>query len=335
MMMRRAMFAVLSACLLTASPAWAGERAVTVAAAGNVRLSGTLLLPDGPAPAGGFPALLLVQGSGPTDRDGSQKGMQADLLKQVAAALAGKGIASLRLDKRGMHANAAQMPEDAAGLAAFYTWDAAIGDLAASYAALGGEAGIDPARTGILGHSEGALLLLAAADAGKVAPRAAVMLAGPGRPLGDLLAEQLTRLLIRQGAPPAVQQQFLDADRAIRQEIVATGQVPVDKVPPGLQALYPAYLGNFLHGLLTFDPAAAAGRARMPLLALFGSRDMQVSPEQDAAALRRTLSGRTDGSAVIVLDGLSHNMKRGDPGFTGPADPAALTAVTDWVAGHL
>lgn len=320
---------------LAASPALAVERPLTVTADGGVSLAGTLSLPDAPAPAGGFPAVLLVQGSGPVDRDGSLRAMPIGLLKQVADALARDGIASLRLDKRGMYANAAQLPKDQAALAAFFTWDGAVGDLAAEFAALKVQPEINGDRTGIVGHSEGGLLLLSAASTGKAAPKTAVLLSTPGRPLDSALTEQLRNLMTRQGAPAEVQAQFLKADQEIRADILATGAVPVDKVPPGLKALYPAYTGRHWQGMLALEPAGAAARLSMPVLALFGGDDIQVSAERDGAALRTVLAGRTDGSKVVTLPGLSHNLKPGSPGLDGPVDPAALATIAGWLKEKL
>lgn len=314
---------------------WAAEKPLTVTAENGVTLSGTLLLPDSPAPAAGYPAVLLVQGSGPTDRDGGNRLLPIGLLKQVAEALAADGIASLRLDKRGMYANAAQLPKDQAGLSAFFTWDAAVGDLSASFAALKAQSGIDPARAGILGHSEGGLLLLAAGSAGKATPKAAVLLSTPGRKMDQVLSEQLSHLMNKQGAPAEVQEKFQAADREIRAAIIATGEVPTDKVPPGLKALYPAYTGHHWQGLLTIDPAADVRRLHVPVLALYGGADVQVSAERDGAALRAALADRQDGSQVRVIDGLSHNLKPGDPGMEGPVDPAALSAITGWLKARL
>lgn len=325
---------VLSAALL-APVVSAGEKPLTVTVDKDVTLAGTLLLPDMPAPAAGYPAVLLVQGSGPTDRDGGNRALPIGLLKQVAEALAANGIASLRLDKRGMYANAAQLPKDQAGLSQFFTWDGAVGDLTASFAALKTQPGIDPARAGILGHSEGGLLLLAAGAAGKAAPKAAVLLSTPGRKMDAVLEEQLSHLMTRQGAPAAVQEKFLTADRDIRAAILATGDVPADKVPPGLKALYPAYTGHHWQGLLSIDPAANVRRLPFPVLALYGGGDVQVSAERDGAAMRAALADRHDGSQVTVLDGLSHNLKPGDPGMEGPVDPAALSAITGWLKARL
>src|SRR5258708_3636948 len=95
------------------------ERQVTFPGADGATLAGTLQLPAGEK-AG--PALVLLAGSGPTDRDGNQPpALVTDLLKQVAVGLAEKGIASLRYDKRGMYANKADLPKDLAKYGDFFS----------------------------------------------------------------------------------------------------------------------------------------------------------------------------------------------------------------------
>src|SRR5688572_26599533 len=104
----RVMSCLLWVFMMIAAPrAWAEptEVAVSFIGARDAKLAGTLTLPSAKADQR-FPALLLLQGSGPTDRDGNQLPMiRTDLLKQLADALSEIGVATLRFDKRGMHAN--------------------------------------------------------------------------------------------------------------------------------------------------------------------------------------------------------------------------------------
>src|SRR6185437_2429566 len=102
-----------------------------------------------------------IQGSGPTDRDGNQPPqLKTDLLRQIATALGEAGIASLRYDKRGMYANRDTMPKAAAELPHFFDWSAFVEDVHGAFDFLRAQEAIDPARVGILGHSEGGLLAL-------------------------------------------------------------------------------------------------------------------------------------------------------------------------------
>ena len=112
----KAIYALIGV-LLAARPAPAAEREVQFEGAGGVRLSGTLLLPE--AATRHVPAVVLVAGSGPTDRNGNQPPLLwTGLLKQTAEMLADAGIASLRYDKRGLDRSGAR-PKDPGELARF------------------------------------------------------------------------------------------------------------------------------------------------------------------------------------------------------------------------
>lgn len=98
-------------------------------------LAGTLTMPGGTVEK--VPALVLLQGSGPTDRDSNQPPvLRTDLLRQLAEGLAQKGIATLRYDKRGMHANAPGLPTDPKDYAAYFDWHRFVDDAYAAYAFL-------------------------------------------------------------------------------------------------------------------------------------------------------------------------------------------------------
>src|SRR4051812_10735559 len=190
--------------LLVARSAPAAEREVQFEGAGGVRLSGTLLLPE--APTHPVPAVVLVAGSGPTDRNGNQPPLLwTGLLKQTADLLARGGVASLRYDKRGVGRSGA-VPKGAEALADFVQWDNFVGDVVAACDALRRQPEVDPARVALLGHSEGGLLVMDATlrlqEAGR-APAAVVLASTPGRPLGMLLREQLDAAFNRLGITEA------------------------------------------------------------------------------------------------------------------------------------
>ena len=300
---------------------------VTISGLGGVSLSATLELPKGAGRAAG---VVLIAGSGPTDRNGNQlPALKTDLLAEIARALAAKGVASVRYDKRGIAASG--KPEKGESMAAFFDWENFVGDVEAAAAFLKSHPRIDPKRVGLLGHSEGGSLALEAAP--KVKPYAMVLAATVGRPLAAVIHDQLVRLLKSQKATPEQTAFYLKRHDEISEAIRKTGKVP-DGVPPGLAALYPAYLGPFLQGDFSVDPAKSASRLACPTLVLQGERDVQVSATLDAPALNRALKCR---HALAVIPGASHNFKRvgspTDPGIAGSAMPEALKRAADWFSG--
>jgi dienelactone hydrolase len=316
------------------------ERQVSFAGADGVTLAGTLQLPAGEQ-AG--PALVLVAGSGPTDRDGNQPpALVTDLLKQIAEGLADQGIASLRYDKRGMYANKADLPKDIAKFGDFFSWENFVGDAAAACRFLRQQPRVDPKRVGILGHSEGGMLALEAAHMLKAeghAPAVLILVSTPGRTIDAVIADQLKGLLARQHATPAQTDFFLGENARITKAIQQTGKVPAD-VPPGLAALYPGYLGKFLHSELASDPCKLAADFSGPVLVVQGSADIQVSPDRDAKALDAALATRKeDVHTLAVIAKASHNLKvppnADDPGFKGPVAADALDQLRHWTAAHL
>ncbi len=178
--------------------------------ANGATLAGTLLLPTS---EGSAPALVLLAGSGPTDRDGNQPpAMMTNLLKQIAQGLADQGIATLRFDKRGMYANGAHLPKDPSQYGEFFAWENFVGDAASAVRFLRQQREIDKDRIGILGHSEGGLLALEAAHMLKSEghpPAALILISTPGRSMEAIITDQLKALLNHQGATAQQRDFFL------------------------------------------------------------------------------------------------------------------------------
>ncbi|MFC3674336.1 alpha/beta hydrolase family protein [Ferrovibrio xuzhouensis] len=314
---------------------------VRFAGAGGIALAGTLALPmDTTKPV---PAVLLLQGSGPTDRDGNQPpALRTDLLRQIADLLAARGIASLRYDKRGMYANAASLPADQKDYAEFFRWENFVGDALAAEAFLAGQASVDARRIALLGHSEGGLIALVAAQTlqqqGRP-PAALVLAATPGRRIDQLIRDQITRSLKADKTTDKQRRFFLSANDRVIKAIRMTGKVP-DSVPPALQPLYPFYIGPFMQAQFAVDPAALARDFAGPVLILQGASDVQVSPEKDALALDHALLQRgRDDHAVFIVPGVSHNLKPVDtdsePGFEGPVSDAIRDRLAEWLQARL
>ncbi len=245
------------------------------------------------------PVVVIVPGSGPTDRDGnSPLGVTAAPYRLLAEALADRGVSTLRIDKRGLFGSKAAADPNAVTIADY------AGDVR-------GWAAEATKRTGrgcawLLGHSEGALIALKAAQD----PRGicgVVLVAGPGRPLGDVLREQLR-------ANPA-NAPILPAALAAIDALEAGKRVDMATLPTPLHGLFNAPVQGFLIDLFAHDPAKLAGGLTVPLMIVQGGRDTQVSivdaERLKAAAPRATLA---------LLPGVNHVLKQvGD-------DPAANRA---------
>jgi len=312
------------------------ERQVTFHGERGTSLKGTFQFPLETS-GSKAPALVLLAGSGPTDRDGNQPPMiTTDLLKQIAQALANRGIASLRFDKRGLYANVAELPKDRSQYGEFFAWENFVGDAVASYRFLREQPEVDPARVGILGHSEGGTLALASASvlSPKAPPAVLILVSTPGRPIEAVIADQLRNLLKRQGATPEQTDFFLTANHRITGAIRDTGQVPAD-VPAGLATLYPSYLGKFLKGELMADPCKLAIEFLGPILIINGEQDTQVSPKLDALALDDALKRRpNDDHTLVIVPNASHNLKiikaPEDLGLAGDVPPDVLDNLGAW-----
>ena len=245
-------------------------------------LYGTLLLPDGNGP---HPALLLVAGSGPVDRDGNLPGLVNNSLRMLAEGLAEQGVAILRTDKRGVGASHAAAPNEAA-----LTLDAYVSDTARWWHALSGDPGVS--RAGLLGHSEGALIATLAAKA--VAVDRLVLLAGAGVPAGPLILRQLAA-----GGVPFdhVAEARGIIGRLLRGEAVA-------EVPPPLMGLFRPSVQPYVASWLVRDPPAELTSLQCPILVIQGTADLQIQVS-DA----RLLAASRRGVALLLVPGMNHVMK--------------------------
>jgi pimeloyl-ACP methyl ester carboxylesterase len=281
------------AAALAASPVLGMEREVTVDG-GSAPLFGSLLTPDDARPG---PAVLIIAGSGPTDRDGNSivSGVKPATLKLIAEGLAIVGVPSLRYDKRavGRSAPAAMSEAD-------LRFTTAVDD-ALLFARL---LKTQPRVTCVilLGHSEGALI---AALAGQEIDTCGVIeVSGMGRPLGIVIREQLAA----QNLPPALSTQI----EAGLVELEHGRQIPSI---PGLEALFRPSVQPYLISQLTIDPAKALERVKAPVLILQGDNDLQVSV-RDA----RLLAAAKPDAKLVILPGVNHALK------TAPSDRAGNVA---------
>lgn len=236
------------------------------------------------------PIVLIIPGSGPTDRDGNNPhGVRAAPYRLLADGLAGHGIGSVRIDKRGMFGSQTAVEDPNAATIDDYARDTS--------------AWIDVIRSRtqaecvwLLGHSEGGLVALAAATAVENVA-GLILVATPGRPLGDILKEQLR-------TNPAMAHLTDAADYAI-DELSAGQRVDAAKIPVELAPLFRAEVQGFLISAFSLDPADLASTIDKPILIVQGQRDLQVS-----VADAERLKNAAPSSKLVTLPDTNHVLKR-------------------------
>jgi hypothetical protein len=308
-------------------------------AAAHVRLAGTLTMPEGKGP---FPAVVLVAGSGPNTRNEPIMGHQLFLV--IADHLTRAGIAVLRFDKRGTGASTGDFGKAT-------TMDFAD-DAAAAASYLRARPEIDPHRVGLIGHSEGGLIVPIVATHDP-ATAFIVMMAGPGVNGLDIMLEQgrliakamgmtdaqLTQLgamrekmfaIVRSEKDPAAATAKL---KAILAEAAKAQHLPENAFDQQIGALNSDWFRFFFD----YDPAATLAKVKCPVLALNGSLDLQVPPAQNLPAIRAALAKNPD-AEVDELPNLNHlfqTAKTGSIGEYGQIEetiaPSAMDLMTRWI----
>ncbi|MEJ2215359.1 MAG: alpha/beta fold hydrolase [Gemmatimonadota bacterium] len=287
---------------------------VTVHTPGGLALTGTLTLPE--ARAGRVPAVVTITGSGAEDRDERipmVRGYRP--FWQIADTLARRGIATLRLDDRGVNGSSAG-PEGATS-ADF------ANDIRAALAYLQTRSEIDDSRLALVGHSEGGLIapMVAATESSL---RGIVLMAGPAYTGRRIIAYQQRNAV--EHAPSLTP---AERKKALAQSEKETAQL--------------ASKNGWLRFFLDYDPLPTARKVRVPVLILQGETDHQVTPEQAdtlAAAFRAggdrdvTLRKFPDTDHLFLAD--SSGQPSGYAALPSHAvRPEVLGAIADWLTAHL
>lgn len=306
----------------------------------DVTLAGTLTKPKGDGP---FVTAVLVSGSGPQDRDETL--FQHKPFMVLADHLTRQGIAVLRYDDRGVGkstgkfatALSTDFADDAAGAVVFL------------------KARKDVSKVGIIGHSEGGLVgPMVAVQSGEVA--FLVLLAGPGQPGDELLADQSRLIAKAMGAG----EKELEKNRKLQEVIfpLAKKAVPYEKAKETLDELakqlteeerkavgpdigYKQLIDPWMVAFLNYDPRPALAKVKCPVLAVNGEKDLQVPAVKNLEIIENTL--RSNGNAQVttkVFAGLNHLFqpcKVGSPNEYGKIDTtfdvAALEVIASWIKG--
>jgi uncharacterized protein len=321
---------------------------------GGNELAGTLTLPEGSGP---FPAVVMITGSGPQNRDEELLGHKPFWV--IADYFTRAGIAVLRFDDRGVGASTGDF--SVATSVDFAT------DVGAGLDYLGTRSEIDHAHMGLVGHSEGGLI------APMVATRRAdvafiVLMAGPGMSGAEILYDQAALILTAAGVSADVVEKnterqrrmfdFLfessDEDltegfRTLLQHEVAQ-MSDAEKSATGLSdgndvidRAVSQFTSPWFRFFLAFDPATTLQRVTSPVLAINGALDLQVPPDANLSAIEAALErgGNTD-FTIRKLDGLNHLFQTATTGAPSEyvsieetISPAALELMSTWILEHV
>ncbi len=275
---------------------------------GPVPLPATLTLPNG---GGRVPAIVIVHGSGPGDRDGTLGPNKPYV--DLARGLGARGIAVLRLDDRAIGASGGT-PGTSAETA---------DDIRAALAWLRAQPEIDGTRLALVGHSEGGLIapMVAATD---TLLKGAVLMAGPSQTGDEILAFQYRQAIEHEPTIPA----------ASRDSAFAAAQATLDST---------AAVRPWLAYFRTHDPLATARTVRTPILILHGETDHQVTPDQAPELAAAFRAGGNTNVMVRLFPDLNHFFLPDPSGLpngyalltNNKVDPAVLGALADWLVDRL
>ena len=292
--------------------------------ANGFSLAGTLSRPEGVKTP--LPAVVLVSGSGPTDRDEAVAGIP--VFGQLAHALADAGFLVLRYDKRGV------------GQSGGRTESATLGDYAddarATVRMLSERKDVDKRRIALVGHSEGGSLALIAASKDKRVA-AIALVATVGGTGADLNMYQVTHALERANRPDAERQSTLDLQRRIQQAVMTGKGWDTISIPDAVrrQADTP-----YFQIFLAFNPASIMKNIEQPILIVQGGLDTQVPPNNaDTLEALAKARKRAGGVEVVKVPGVNHLLV---PATTGEVDeygrlgnaqvsPAVIAALEAWL----
>ncbi len=314
---------IASAASRTAAFSLPGDEPVTIPALG-FNLAGTITRPNTPAPA---PALVLIGGSGPTDRDETVAGIP--IFGHLARDLVDAGFVVVRYDKRGIgqsggRAESATIADYAEDARHVLLW-------------LEKQKGVDKERIGLVGHSEGALaaMLTAGRERGKVG--AIALLAGPSTSGAEVVLEQQKLMLSKMPIDEAQRAEKVALQEKINQAVIkGTGW---NDIPESARRVADT---PWFYSFLTFDPEKAMRDTRAPVLIVQGELDTQVQPDHadKLAEFARARRGDKVPVEVVKVPGVNHLLvpaKTGDVSEYGTLGPDATVSpqVTSAIAAFM
>ncbi|WP_240510125.1 alpha/beta hydrolase family protein [Virgibacillus profundi] len=244
-------------------------------------LHGELETPDG---EGSFTVMIIIPGSGPTDRNGNSPGIQNNSLKLLAEQLAEQGIATVRYDKRGAGKNIqSAIPEQE------MTFDQMVNDATSWVELL--EKDENYSQVGIIGHSQGSLVGMLAARESNVS--SFISLAGAGQPIDKVLENQLSEQL---------SDELLKESKEILQQLKEGKHV--ENISQELQSVFRPSVQSFLSSWMQYDPAEEIQKLEVPTLIVNGENDLQV-PVSEAKLLHEAKSD----AELMLIEKMNHVLK--------------------------
>jgi alpha-beta hydrolase superfamily lysophospholipase len=276
---------VLVSIFVSAQAVIVEEPAVLQTATGDI--FGTLRVP--PA-AEAVPVVLIIAGSGPTDRNGNNPQMQNNSLKMLAESLFHNGIASLAFDKRGIAESAGSAISEVD-----LRFEDFINDVRKWVDLLADDTRFSEVI--VAGHSEGALIGKVAAQNNANVARV-ISIAGAGVSAGDILREQLSAQLAGQQAVEELLFSFIDQ--------LENGET-VENVPPMFYALFRSSVQPYLISWFRYNPQTEIAKLQIPILIVQGTTDIQVSVQQ-----AELLATAQPNAQKVIIENMNHVLKNID-----------------------
>lgn len=275
-------------------------------AAAGMTIHGTVDRPPGDGP---FPAVVLVAGSGPTDRDWKNPLLPGEngSAALLSAELARRGVVVLRYDKRGTGETG--MPT------APIAWSDYLAEIGEATRLLASQPFVDPERIHVAGHSEGGTHVLRLAQNPPQPLASVILLSTAGRSLHDIVVWQIGEQIRASGLNEQAARAEIEALEQALHAIERGESVDPSQVGqlPGVQqfvgALQNPQSVEFARELLAFDPIAAFQNLDLPVLVLSGARDLQVDPQLDAKPLADAARAAGRPTELVIVPTADHVLK--------------------------
>ena len=245
----------------------------------NPFVEGTLLKPAGIEKP---PLVIMIQGSGPTDRNGNQPFMKNDSFKKLANQLAQQGIATFRYDKRISRMSQLNLKEEE------MRFDDFVIDAKAAIDYF--EESPDFSKTIVLGHSQGSLVAMLASN-GKA--DALISIAGAAEPIDSIIVQQITTQM------PHLEESVKETFNEIRENGSTTNYNPL------LQSIFRPSVQPFIASWMIYNPKEELSKLEIPVLVINGTKDLQVGPAE-----AEKLADANPQAELVLLEGMNHIFRK-------------------------